>query len=80
MVNLLAEPGAAGKPVMTGYARAMAVPGLSLHLYGKNRVKSRRKMGHATVIAEDLERARQLADQAAGALRIHGTHGAEESE
>jgi 5-(carboxyamino)imidazole ribonucleotide synthase len=80
MVNLLAEPGATGEPLVSGYARAMAIPGLSLHLYGKNRVKSRRKMGHATVIAAELERARELADQAAGALRIHGTDATEGRE
>jgi 5-(carboxyamino)imidazole ribonucleotide synthase len=49
MVNLLGEAGADGDILWEGVSEALAIPGLSLHLYGKKTVKPFRKMGHITV-------------------------------
>jgi 5-(carboxyamino)imidazole ribonucleotide synthase len=62
MVNLTGPAGAEGPPELPGLAAALAVPGARLHLYGKNRVRPGRKMGHVTVLDDDpvaaLDRAR----------------------
>jgi len=49
---------------------ALAVPGASVHLYGKNDVRPRRKMGHVTVTAGTVDDARQRAEAAADAVRL----------
>lgn len=57
MVNLLGAPGRSGPPVVKGLADALAVPGATIHIYGKAQTRPYRKMGHATVLAEDIETA-----------------------
>ncbi len=50
MVNLLGDLWCDGEP---RWDRAMAVPGVRLHLYGKREPRPGRKMGHLTVVAVD---------------------------
>ncbi|MEX0761434.1 MAG: 5-(carboxyamino)imidazole ribonucleotide synthase [Dehalococcoidia bacterium] len=56
MVNLLGDAweDAGGQP---DFASALAVPGVSLHLYGKAEARKGRKMGHITAVADDVETA-----------------------
>lgn len=54
MANLLGEVWAHGEP---DWARALAVPDVSLHLYGKSSPRTGRKMGHLTAVAETVEAA-----------------------
>jgi len=54
MANLLGDAWANGEP---RWDRALAVPGVSLHLYGKHEPKPGRKMGHLTATAETVEAA-----------------------
>lgn len=58
MVNLLGDLWNTGEP---HWERAMAVPGVRLHLYGKREPRPGRKMGHLTAVADNpaiaLERA-----------------------
>lgn len=49
MANLLGDVWSAGEP---NWAAALAVPGVSLHLYGKAEPRPGRKMGHLTAVAE----------------------------
>lgn len=49
MANLLGDCWHAGEPDWTA---GLAVPGVSLHLYGKHSPRSGRKMGHLTALAE----------------------------
>ena len=60
MANLLGDVWleADGQP---DFAGALAVPGVSLHLYGKSDVRAGRKMGHLTAVADDVEQARSRA-------------------
>ncbi|MEM6671875.1 MAG: 5-(carboxyamino)imidazole ribonucleotide synthase [Planctomycetota bacterium] len=59
MANLLGDLWADGTP---DWARALSIPGVSLHLYGKAQARPGRKMGHLTALgstpAEAAERAR----------------------
>lgn len=54
MVNLLGEvwEDTGGDP---DWARALELPGVSLHLYGKTEPRVGRKMGHINVVAETVE-------------------------
>jgi len=61
MINLLGEPGYTGKPVMTGLEEVLKTEGAHLHWYGKSTTASFRKMGHITIIDEDLNSAIQKA-------------------
>ena len=46
---------------ITGVDSLLAVPGIVLHMYGKKHATSRRKMGHFTVLDNDIEAAIQKA-------------------
>lgn len=73
MVNLLGEPDAYGEAVIEGLDEALALPGVSVHLYGKHQVRPHRKMGHVTITATAVEDALALAQQVRACLRITGT-------
>ena len=57
MANLLGDVWleSGGQP---DFAGALSLSGVSLHLYGKAEVRSGRKMGHLTAVADDVEQAR----------------------
>lgn len=70
MVNLLGAAGYEGPAVVEGCAEALAIPGVSLHFYGKKTTEPKRKMGHITVTAPTLEQAIERGDKAAKILRV----------
>lgn len=72
MLNLLGEPGFKGRPVIRGLRAALAIPGVSVHLYGKAETRAHRKMGHVTVLDADVEQARAKAEQVRALIRIEG--------
>jgi 5-(carboxyamino)imidazole ribonucleotide synthase len=63
MINLLGAPGESGPPVIRGLHAALAIPGVSVHWYGKAQTRPFRKMGHVTVLDADIEHAREKAEQ-----------------
>lgn len=63
MVNLLGEEGVNGEAVYEGMEEILKIPGVYPHLYGKEQVKSFRKMGHITIINKDLEEAKKIAKE-----------------
>ena len=67
MVNVLGDREGTTAPDLSA---ALAVPGASVHLYGKDSVRPTRKMGHVTVAAETLDLARERAEAAAAAVRL----------
>jgi len=66
MVNLLGDLWEEGTP---RFADALAVPGVTLHLYGKSTPRSGRKMGHLTAVGSSIEEAEQRARSAYVALK-----------
>jgi 5-(carboxyamino)imidazole ribonucleotide synthase len=72
MANLLGEVGYTGKPLIDGLPEALAIPGLTFHLYGKEITQPSRKMGHITVIDATLEHALAKIHQAKAVLKIKG--------
>lgn len=57
MINVLGEPGYEGPAVYEGLNNLLDTKGVYLHIYGKSITKPFRKMGHITIINEDLEKA-----------------------
>jgi 5-(carboxyamino)imidazole ribonucleotide synthase len=74
MINLLGDAGRHGRPVIKGMARALAVPGATVHLYGKSLTTPQRKMGHVTVLDRDLEAARRKVETIRDTLIISGEY------
>jgi 5-(carboxyamino)imidazole ribonucleotide synthase len=72
MRNLLGEEGYQGKAVICGADKVLSIAGASLHIYGKEESKPKRKMGHITVIANKLEDAIKNAEKAKESIRILG--------
>ncbi len=73
MLNILGAPGASGTPEYEGLAEALAVPGVTIHLYGKREVRPWRKMGHLTAVADTPEEAARRAEAARSRLRVLGS-------
>jgi 5-(carboxyamino)imidazole ribonucleotide synthase len=73
MINLLGEEGYAGEPFIEGIHDALEIPELSFHFYAKTYTKPFRKMGHITVLDDDIEEALKKANQAKEILKIKGS-------
>ncbi len=56
MVNLLGEEGFTGDAFVEGLDEAIQEKAVYVHLYGKKITKPFRKMGHVTILEEDLDR------------------------
>jgi 5-(carboxyamino)imidazole ribonucleotide synthase len=65
MVNVLGDSWAHGTP---RWDRALALPGVRLHLYGKTEPRAGRKMGHLTCLAATPDEALLLATTAHAAI------------
>ncbi len=72
MINLLGEEGYFGKPRYEGLEKALAIPGVSVHIYGKRETFPLRKMGHVTILGETTEEALAKARQVKKLLKIKG--------
>jgi len=70
MVNLLGEAGYSGEVVVEGMDACLAEPGVYIHLYGKKITKPFRKMGHVTVLADDLATLKVKAAKVKDTLKI----------
>ena len=67
MVNVLG--GHTGVVRARGLKEALAVPGVSVHVYGKPDVRVHRKMGHVTATGPNREETRRRAERAASFLQ-----------
>ncbi len=72
MLNLLGAPGSEGKVILSGLSEALMIHGVSVHLYGKAQTRPYRKMGHATILGQNLEVAEQIAEKLRGLITIAG--------
>lgn len=70
MVNLLGEPGYNGRARYKGFEKVMAVPGVHVHLYGKQLTKPFRKMGHVTIVDPDVNSLQEKADFVKRTLKV----------
>ncbi|WP_420798538.1 5-(carboxyamino)imidazole ribonucleotide synthase [Alcaligenes nematophilus] len=76
MLNILGDIWFDGQDQMRepDWAALLAVPGVSLHLYGKAEARVGRKMGHVNIVGESDQQVRERTARAAAALRIAFDH------
>ncbi|MCS6975101.1 MAG: ATP-grasp domain-containing protein, partial [Cyclobacteriaceae bacterium] len=70
MINLLGEPGYSGRAVYEGMEKILKIEGVHVHLYGKHQTKPFRKMGHVTIMDNDVVRLRQKAEFVKQTLKV----------
>nr|WP_287938577.1 5-(carboxyamino)imidazole ribonucleotide synthase [Algoriphagus sp.] len=70
MINLLGEDGFSGPAIVEGKEEAMAEKGVYIHLYGKKLTKPFRKMGHVTILDENLESLKAKANRIKELIKI----------
>jgi len=70
MVNLLGEDGYTGEAMVEGLDEALSEKGIYIHLYGKKITKPFRKMGHVTILEEDIEELKNKAKKYKDRIKI----------
>ena len=80
MTNILGIPNYTGEYSLTGIDKALAIPGMKLHLYGKRITKPQRKLGHFTITAESTEEALSRTRRVRKLLRVGKMRGNKEEE
>jgi 5-(carboxyamino)imidazole ribonucleotide synthase len=70
MKNILGIPNYVGTYSFKGIDKALSIPGLKLHFYGKKFTKPQRKLGHFTITAEKIEEALSRAKTVGNLLRV----------
>ncbi len=78
MTNILGIPNYTGEYSLTGIDKALAIPGMKLHLYGKRITKPQRKLGHFTITAESTEEALSRTRRVRKLLRVGKKRGNKE--
>ncbi len=70
MINLFGEEGYEGKVEVDGFEEALKIKGINIHLYGKKETKPHRKMGHITVLDDNVDVALLKAKEAKNLIKI----------
>ncbi|QXP61410.1 5-(carboxyamino)imidazole ribonucleotide synthase [Olleya sp. HaHaR_3_96] len=70
MVNLVGAEDYEGPVKYKNIEVIMAMNGVTPHIYGKQETRPFRKMGHVTIINEDLNTARQIAEEVKNSIKV----------
>ena len=70
MVNLVGEEGFSGQVIYENIEKIMAIDGVTPHIYGKRETRPFRKMGHVTIVNEDMVEARRIAEEVKNSIRV----------
>lgn len=70
MVNLVGEEGYSGQVVYENIEKIMAINGVTPHIYGKRETRPFRKMGHVTIVNENMTEARKIAEEVKNSIRV----------
>lgn len=70
MVNLVGAEGFSGEVIYENIAEIMKMEGVTPHIYGKKQTRPFRKMGHVTIINEDLNTARAIAEDVKNTIKV----------
>lgn len=70
MINLLGEPGFEGDAIYENLENFMGMPGVQVHLYGKQKTKSFRKMGHVTIYGPNLNENKVIGRRVLNELKV----------
>jgi 5-(carboxyamino)imidazole ribonucleotide synthase len=70
MVNLVGEEGFSGPVLYENIQKIMAIDGVTPHIYGKKETRPFRKMGHVTIVNENMTEARKIAEEVKKSIRV----------
>ncbi|WP_130734206.1 5-(carboxyamino)imidazole ribonucleotide synthase [Flavobacterium sp. J27] len=70
MVNLVGEEGHTGQVYYENIDKIMAIEGVTPHIYGKRETRPFRKMGHVTIVNENMAEARKIAEEVKNSIRV----------
>jgi 5-(carboxyamino)imidazole ribonucleotide synthase len=70
MVNLVGAEGFSGPVVYENIEKIIAIDGVTPHIYGKRETRPFRKMGHVTIVNEDMNEARRIAEEVKNSIKV----------
>lgn len=70
MVNLSGAEGFSGDVVYENIEKILGWNGVTPHIYGKKQTRPFRKMGHVTIVNEDINEARRIAEDVKNTIRV----------
>ncbi|KJD31517.1 phosphoribosylaminoimidazole carboxylase [Tamlana nanhaiensis] len=70
MVNLVGAEGYTGNVIYENIENIMTMDGVTPHIYGKKQTRPFRKMGHVTIVNEDLNEARKVAEAVKKSIKV----------
>ncbi|TDT46979.1 5-(carboxyamino)imidazole ribonucleotide synthase [Maribacter spongiicola] len=70
MVNLVGAEGHTGDVVYENIEEILAMEGVTPHIYGKAQTRPFRKMGHVTIVNNDLAKARAIAEKVKETIQV----------
>ncbi|MFV8366780.1 5-(carboxyamino)imidazole ribonucleotide synthase [Flavobacterium sp. XS1P27] len=70
MVNLVGAEGFSGNVLYENIEKILGWNGVTPHIYGKKQTRPFRKMGHVTIVNEDIDEARRIAEDVKNTIRV----------
>ncbi len=70
MVNLVGAEGFTGNPVYKNINEILSLQGVTPHIYGKKQTRPFRKMGHVTIVNQDINKARTQAEKVKNTIKV----------
>ena len=70
MVNLVGSEGFSGNVIYENIEKILGWNGVTPHIYGKKQTRPFRKMGHVTIVNEDINEARRIAEEVKNTIRV----------
>lgn len=70
MVNLVGAEGHTGNVVYENMGEILSLDGVTPHIYGKKQTRPFRKMGHVTIVNNDIKEARKIAEQVKSTIKV----------
>ncbi len=70
MVNLVGAEGYTGDVLYKNMDKIMSMKGVTPHIYGKKQTRPFRKMGHVTIVHEDINEARKIAEEVKNTIKV----------
>jgi 5-(carboxyamino)imidazole ribonucleotide synthase len=70
MVNLVGSAGFSGNVIYENIEKILGWDGVTPHIYGKKQTRPFRKMGHVTIVNQDIKVARKIAEDVKNTIRV----------
>ena len=70
MVNLVGEEGFSGDVIYENFNEILKIDGVTPHIYGKKETRPFRKMGHVTIVNNDVNKARAIAQKVKETIKV----------